>query len=119
MPLPSYIRQMMMYPQKSKKTSKTKTEKVSRKRKSTALDEPTEAASEPANSVDVPIASPSLQSENEPSQEPPSKKRKGSVEEIEVDVTAPEPPSKKALRRLKKGKPLPPSKSGAESTPEP
>jgi RNA recognition motif-containing protein len=48
-----------------------------------------------------------------------SKKRKASVEEIEVDITAPEPPSKKALRRLKKGKPLPPSKSGADSTPEP
>lgn len=43
----------------------------------------------------------------------PSKKRKLSVEEIEVDITAPEPPSKKALRLLKKGKPLPPSKSGA------
>ncbi|KUJ15768.1 uncharacterized protein LY89DRAFT_587245 [Mollisia scopiformis] len=49
----------------------------------------------------------------------PSKKRKTSVEEIEVDVTLPEPPSKKALRRLKKGKPLPPPKSGADSTPEP
>ncbi|CZR60522.1 related to S.pombe Rnp24p, Nsr1p and human splicing factor [Phialocephala subalpina] len=48
-----------------------------------------------------------------------SKKRKTSVEEIEVDITLPEPPSKKALRALKKGKPLPPSKSGAESTPEP
>ena len=47
------------------------------------------------------------------------RKRKVSVEEIEVDITAPEPPSKKGLRRLKKGKPLPPSKSGAESTPEP
>lgn len=50
---------------------------------------------------------------------PPSKKRKSSVEEIEVDITAPEPPSKKALRRLKKGKPLPPPKSGADSSPEP
>jgi len=48
----------------------------------------------------------------------PSKKRKAIVEEIEVDITKPEPPSKKALRLLKKGKPLPPSKSGAES-PEP
>lgn len=53
--------------------------------------------------------------------EPPSKKRKSSieVEEIEVDITLPEPPSKKALRRLKKGKPLPPSKSGADTSPEP
>ena len=48
-----------------------------------------------------------------------SKKRTALAAEIEVDVTAPEPPSKKALRLLKKGKPLPPSKSGAESTPEP
>lgn len=56
---------------------------------------------------------------DELSLEPTSKKRKSSVEEIEVDITAPEPPSKKELRRLKKGKPLGPSKSGAESTPEP
>ena len=37
----------------------------------------------------------------------PSRKRKredNSAEEIEVDVTAPEPPSKKALRKAKKGK---------------
>lgn len=51
------------------------------------------------------------------STEPPTKKRKLSVDEIEVDITAPEPPSKKALRALKKGKPLPPSKSGAEPKP--
>lgn len=57
--------------------------------------------------------------DEEPSEEPPTKKRKSSVDEIEVDITLPEPPSKKALRRLKKGKPLPPSKSGAESSPEP
>ncbi|KAM0251702.1 hypothetical protein ACHAQJ_008072 [Trichoderma viride] len=36
-----------------------------------------------------------------------SGKRKADVEEIEVDVTAPEPPSKRARRALKKGKPLP------------
>ncbi|KAI9860438.1 MAG: hypothetical protein M1813_006096 [Trichoglossum hirsutum] len=38
-----------------------------------------------------------------------TKKRKREskpIEEIEVDVTAPEPPSKKALRRAKKGKPV-------------
>lgn len=35
-----------------------------------------------------------------------SKKRKTSVAEIEVDITAPEPPSRKALRALKKGKTL-------------
>ncbi|KAI1395331.1 hypothetical protein F4819DRAFT_492588 [Hypoxylon fuscum] len=37
-----------------------------------------------------------------------SKKRKSQVDEIEVDLTLPEPPSKKAKRLLKKGKPLPP-----------
>ena len=52
-------------------------------------------------------------------EEPPSKKRKVSVEEIEVDISKPEPPSKKALRRLKKGKPLPPPKNGADTIPEP
>ncbi|KAI3328230.1 hypothetical protein F4824DRAFT_428392 [Ustulina deusta] len=36
-----------------------------------------------------------------------SKKRKTQLEEIEVDVSLPEPPSKKAKRLLKKGKPLP------------
>ncbi|KAH0498280.1 hypothetical protein TgHK011_005540 [Trichoderma gracile] len=36
-----------------------------------------------------------------------SSKRKAVVEEIEVDVNAPEPPSKRARRALKKGKPLP------------
>ncbi|KAK5987236.1 Nucleolar protein 13 [Cladobotryum mycophilum] len=36
-----------------------------------------------------------------------SAKRKAAVEEIEVDVNAPEPPSKKARRALKKGKALP------------
>jgi RNA recognition motif-containing protein len=53
------------------------------------------------------------------SKEQTTKKRNALADEIEIDVTAPEPPSKKALRQLKKGKTLPPSKSGAESTPEP
>ncbi|KAH6656008.1 hypothetical protein BKA67DRAFT_503304, partial [Truncatella angustata] len=35
------------------------------------------------------------------------KKRKTQVDEIEVDLSLPEPPSKKAKRLLKKGKPLP------------
>jgi RNA recognition motif-containing protein len=43
------------------------------------------------------------------------KKRKRELEEhheeIEIDTSAPEPPSKRALRRVKKGKPLPPSKN--------
>ncbi|KAI1778608.1 RNA-binding domain-containing protein [Hypoxylon cercidicola] len=37
-----------------------------------------------------------------------SKKRKSEVDEIEVDLSLPEPPSKKVKRLLKKGKPLPP-----------
>ncbi|KAI1438379.1 hypothetical protein GGR50DRAFT_425905 [Xylaria sp. CBS 124048] len=36
-----------------------------------------------------------------------SKKRKNQLDEIEVDLSLPEPPSKKAKRLLKKGKPLP------------
>jgi len=43
---------------------------------------------------------------------PPSgkkRKREALPDEIEVDVAAPEPPSKKALRRLKKGKPALPT----------
>jgi RNA recognition motif-containing protein len=47
----------------------------------------------------------------------PIKKRKREstqMEEIEVDVTAPEPPSKKALRRAKKGKPI--STTASKST---
>ncbi|KAI0386902.1 hypothetical protein F5Y04DRAFT_73550 [Hypomontagnella monticulosa] len=36
-----------------------------------------------------------------------SKKRKSQIDEIEVDLSLPEPPSKKAKRLLKKGKPLP------------
>ncbi|KAI0479839.1 hypothetical protein F4859DRAFT_477520 [Xylaria cf. heliscus] len=36
-----------------------------------------------------------------------SKKRKTQLDEIEVDLTLPEPPSKKVKRLLKKGKPLP------------
>lgn len=36
------------------------------------------------------------------------KKRKADLEELEVNLEAPEPPSKRAKRALKKGKPLPP-----------
>jgi len=45
-----------------------------------------------------------------PAAAPPSsasKKRKTQLDEIEVDLSLPEPPSKKAKRLLKKGKPLP------------
>ncbi|KAI0098023.1 hypothetical protein GGR51DRAFT_437902 [Nemania sp. FL0031] len=43
----------------------------------------------------------------DPSTSSASKKRKTQLEEIEVDLNLPEPPSKKAKRLLKKGKPLP------------
>ncbi|KAK4138844.1 hypothetical protein BT67DRAFT_453372 [Trichocladium antarcticum] len=45
-----------------------------------------------------------------PEEQPPiadSKKRKSAIGEIQVDLTLPEPPSKKARRLLKKGKTLP------------
>ncbi|KAF4633050.1 hypothetical protein G7Y89_g5074 [Cudoniella acicularis] len=95
---------------------KPKKEKSSKKRKAETLTEtPTlEPSPDGQNSNDV-----DEKSADEAPESRPSKKRKAIVEEIEVDITAPEPPSKKAVRRLKKGKPLPPSKSGAESTPEP
>jgi RNA recognition motif-containing protein len=44
---------------------------------------------------------------------PTSKKRKSTLNEIEVDLEAPEPPSKKARRALKKGKTLP-TKPGSD-----
>ncbi|KAH8756162.1 putative RNA-binding protein rnp24 [Hyaloscypha finlandica] len=104
---------------------KGKKDKPSKKRKAESLDEApqksTKFADASSSDEGFSVAAPESASQvvEETSEQPPSKKRKASVEEIEVDITAPEPPSKKALRRLKKGKPLPPSKSGAESTPEP
>ncbi|PMD44446.1 hypothetical protein L207DRAFT_509192 [Hyaloscypha variabilis F] len=104
---------------------KLKKDKSSKKRKAGSLDEVLEKPAKPAESgspdeaTSISALEPTTNDAEETSKQPPSKKRKTSVDEIEVDITAPEPPSKKALRRLKKGKPLPPSKSGAESTPEP
>jgi RNA recognition motif-containing protein len=57
---------------------------------------------------------PSTKEEIEP---PLPKKHKTSVPEIEVDVNAPEPPSKRALRQLRKAKPPPRPQSGAEPSP--
>ncbi|CAG8958548.1 hypothetical protein HYFRA_00009864 [Hymenoscyphus fraxineus] len=95
----------------SKDKSSTK-EKSSKKRKAETLTEEPVVAKSSEDDVSMEAASPV---QEEPSDNPPSKKRKSVLgEEIEVDVTAPEPPSKKALRALKKGKPLPPSRSGAE-----
>jgi RNA recognition motif-containing protein len=106
--------------------SKLKKDKPS-KRKAESLDKAaqkpvklSDASTPDDESTQISIAAPEPAIPNiKTPEQPPSKKRKTSVEEIEVDITAPEPPSKKALRQLKKGKPLPPPKSGAESTPEP
>jgi len=52
----------------------------------------------------------SAEPETKPAEASPdsaTKKRKSNLADIEVDVSAPEPPSKKARRALKKGKPLP------------
>ena len=47
-----------------------------------------------------------------------SAKRKSSVDEIEVDLEAPEPPSKRARRAIKKGKPLPPKVDSDDEKPK-
>ncbi|PSS27495.1 hypothetical protein M430DRAFT_32212 [Amorphotheca resinae ATCC 22711] len=113
----------------SHSSSKSKKDKPSKKRKASTLDEPSSTSADsttitPSSPVTAPASEPTATEidsktqvpESEPtSQEPASKKRKAEVAEIEVDVTAPEPPSKKELRRLKKGKPVPASKTGAES----
>jgi len=112
---------------KVKKDKKEKKEKSSKKRKLESTEVTAPAPMEPSASdnivADVDSSSDVARShsvdKDMDADVPATKKRKASVVEIEVDITAPEPPSKKALRRIKKGKPLPPSKSGAESTPEP
>lgn len=115
---------------KKMKKEKSSKEKSSKKRKVEAITVVEEPNSDD-NTSGPAITSPTIEKtnytrddassgdENENEDAPPSKKRKTSVEEIEVDVTLPEPPSKKNLRRLKKGKALLPTKSGAESSPEP
>ncbi|KAI9743907.1 MAG: hypothetical protein M1818_002641 [Claussenomyces sp. TS43310] len=106
----------------TEKPVKAKKDKSSKKRKSQDVTEPApksppQAGTEESPSNDIPT---NLSTAETESLEPPKKKRKSSIpSEIEVDIDLPEPPSKKALRRLKKGKPLPPSRSGADSTPEP
>lgn len=107
----------------SSSSTKPKKDKSSKKRKAEALAEVTASETLSPELENVPPPTVPVQEEPDSSEDaadPPVKKRKIiDVEEIEVDITAPEPPSKKALRALKKGKPLPPSKSGADSTPEP
>jgi len=118
----------------TKTKSKSKDKTSSKKRKASAVIEASAAADsvagtspvegdeqDKADGVDVIMNDSEVhndEAELTKSTDSPTKKRKLSVEEIEVDITAPEPPSKKALRLLKKGKPLPPSKSGAEPSAE-
>jgi RNA recognition motif-containing protein len=102
----------------STKPKKEKKEKSSKKRKAESLKESVVPKIESSPELPDAQASPANSDADETSEKPLSKKRKTVAEEIEVDINAPEPPSKKALRALKKGKPLPPSKSGADS-PEP
>ncbi|KFY29326.1 hypothetical protein V493_02417 [Pseudogymnoascus sp. VKM F-4281 (FW-2241)] len=96
---------------KEKKEKKDKSEKSSKKRKST--DEEPIAESTPKKSQQSKhSASPQPEAmevdADEAASEPPAKKRKSADDgdELEVDVTKPQPPSKKDLRRLKKGKSL-------------
>lgn len=65
-------------------------------------------------------------SESERSTGPPSpdttsatKKRKAELGELEIDLKAPEPPSKRAKRALKKGKALPPKPTSDDENDEP
>lgn len=105
---------------KEKKEKKDKSEKSSKKRKSTG-EEPIadstpkkskrtrsteDAAAESATSPQPEAME--VDNDETAADEPPAKKRKSVVdgEELEVDVTKPQPPSKKDLRRLKKGKSL-------------
>ncbi|KAK1780830.1 hypothetical protein QBC45DRAFT_407643 [Copromyces sp. CBS 386.78] len=88
---------------KDKKEKKEKKDKSSKKPKATEEStEPAETGEEPAETVDTTDAA----SDDEKPKKS-SKKRKAEITEIEIDVTAPEPPSKKAKRLLKKGKTLP------------
>lgn len=80
--------------EKKEKKSKSKAEKPEKAAKA----EKTAEVEKTESTQDVDMA------DTEPT---PSSKRKIDVEEIEVDLTAPEPPSKRARRALKKGKALP------------
>ena len=111
----------------SSKSIKVKKDKSTKKRKAEVLTEaplPTTSTPSPGQEKVATVSDDEVEVPNddsdESSEQPPPKKRKAlAAEEIEVDITKPEPPSKKALRALKKGKPLPPPKSGADTTPEP
>ncbi|KAM0420868.1 hypothetical protein ACHAPT_011398 [Fusarium lateritium] len=83
---------------KEKKEKKSKSSRSEAKAEKAAKVEKTTDAEKTESTQDVDMAN------TEPT---PSSKRKIQVEEIEVDLAAPEPPSKRARRALKKGKALP------------
>ncbi|KAK7427867.1 Nucleolar protein 13 [Neonectria magnoliae] len=90
---------------------KVKKAKKAKKSARSDMDKP-EKAEEPveAEQSDEPMA--------ETAAEPtPSGKRKAAIDEIEVDVSLPEPPSKRARRALKKGKSLPSKQDSDDDTP--
>ncbi|KAI1001505.1 hypothetical protein K3495_g6697 [Podosphaera aphanis] len=108
--------------------SKPKKEKSSKKRKSATLSDSSKTpalldhGSSEINGISRPVELSNtkkiLDSSEALSESRPTKKLKVDVDEIEVDITAPQPPSKKELRRLKKGKPLPRSKTTSASEPK-
>ncbi|KFZ11347.1 hypothetical protein V501_04821 [Pseudogymnoascus sp. VKM F-4519 (FW-2642)] len=126
---------------KEKKEKKDKSEKSSKKRKSTTGEEEepiaestpkkskrtrsteddaaaTKSASPQPEAMEVDTSN----DEAAAADEPPAKKRKSTTadgEELEVDVTKPQPPSKKDLRRLKKGKSLSKAKTVSDVKPAP
>ncbi|OBT60789.1 hypothetical protein VE03_09967 [Pseudogymnoascus sp. 23342-1-I1] len=119
---------------KEKKEKKEKSEKSSKKRKSTGeepIADSTPKKSKRTRSTEEDTATKSASPQPEAMEvdadetaadEPPSKKRKSTTvdgEELEVDVTLPQPPSKKDLRRLKKGKSLSKAKTVSDVKPAP
>jgi hypothetical protein len=103
-------------PSKEKSSKKDKKEKKSKKLK---LSEPPPSIETPDSSL--PSEKPKKRkrdSKDESSKNPKKLKNEKSTkfppEELEIDITAPNPPSKKALRLQKKGKPIPPLPSTSQ-----
>ncbi|KKF97524.1 Nucleolar protein 13 [Ceratocystis platani] len=83
-----------------KKSKKNKSDKKNSKTSSQDTDE-AKIKDEIATTTEAPAASSTPPTDAEVTS---SKKRKADLEEIQVDLTLPEPPSKKAKRLMKKGK---------------
>ncbi|ELR10730.1 hypothetical protein VC83_06277 [Pseudogymnoascus destructans] len=119
---------------KEKKEKEDKSEKSSKKRRSTTEEEPiadstpkkskrTRSTEDDAAPTKSASPQPAAMEVDNDETEPPSKKRKSTTtvdgEELEIDVTKPQPPSKKDLRRLKKGKSLSKAKTVSDVKPAP